>query len=1289
MPISSVKTRVVKVCPHCGKSFDPNGLHTCAATPPEGSREARKRAADDPLIGATLGDRYEIKERLSQGGMGVVYKARHKVLGRSVAVKIMLKQKDEPAQERFLQEAKIASTLTHPNIVYISDFGVLDDGRSYIVMEYLQGQTLSKVLQRGRLSPLRSCQIAEQIADGLQAVHEKGIIHRDLKPDNILLLAQVSQSGREDFVKILDFGIALAGDKRPEPLPGEESALARITDAASEEILQRRFTVPGMVMGTPAYMSPEQAQGEELDGRSDQYALGCMLYEMLVGSVPFDHRRNVAKVLMGHITGRVVPITERVPPSTLPPSLDTLVLRLLAKRPEQRFENMAEVCQALGQEIKGLLPAGGEERRGVSRPAPVAAKLGGLRPRARRALLLMPLGLCLLGGGAYLGYRVLTRPVDQAVVTREMQALRQQALAVLKAQLQTPELELRLRAITSLGESHEAAVRALLEPLLNDSDLRVQSRAAEALGELGDRGAVAPLRQLTEKTRSASVRVAAAGALDQLGDASGQKLLHEDLVGNDPDARLQAALLLCSASEVEAQNVLRGWLRSVTSADDVFVNTLYRMASVGDIAARNQLLSRLERGGRPEVQLAAAASLARLGEERGRALLREAASRKDKEQVLAARLLASVDASTDLTLFRTILANRGASVAALIAATDGIADAGQSDDARALAEFLNHPDARLRLATASAIVELTGRDPAALSEQSLAWAEGALSDRSSEIRSSAVAALGDAGNKVVPLLQRVLIGDSEPAVRRAAARALSRRQDSDALRALHLGLTDGNADVRKETLRGIERVGTQLRSRGDSKVLDEVKSWLTPLFSSKNLDEQILASGILYKLGDTAQRSRLTQWLTSVDATIRRLALDQLVRDRDLIAAVLTDREPAVRFTAARMLAELGDRRGASVLTEMVGRGGLDGLSAYALLRKLGIALLPPKDLGALRFSADVRTRRAALEALAALPLGEQRPLLLAAARDHSAEVRLRSAELAAELPLDSDNLPGGLSILRALLYDSDIVVRTRASALLSRLLRPIAEREIAAAATAPRSSRPALPGGARDGGAPEGSGFIPDGGCPGDSGCSGDGGWPVDGGTAGDRGDSGAGAVALGHADANASPDEARLPELVVEQYLSGGTSALEHKEYTKAQKLLERASTLCVKKGKRWKECARLGPEITWLLGSDYEAQGQLVNAATEYQKLLPPYSKKKSERQKVAQTAIHRLSARLGRIEISKVVDGRCEQGTMWMEPGQHFVGLGNGQSKPVNVQAGQTTELKTCVAKGHGGRAAEKP
>ncbi|HRI50472.1 MAG TPA: HEAT repeat domain-containing protein, partial [Pseudomonadota bacterium] len=697
---------------------------------------------------------------------------------------------------------------------------------------------------------------------------------------------------------------------------------------------------------------------------------------------------------------------------------------------------------------------------------------------------------------------------------------------------------------------------------------------------------------------------------------------------------------------------------------------------------------------------------AKLGEERGRVVLREAAGRKDQTQVLAARLLASVEASTNVELFLQILNNPRATAAALIAASEGLADAGQSDDARALAGLLGHADPRLRQTAASAIVELTGRDPAALSEQSLAWAEGALSDRSSEIRSSAVATLGESTTKTVPLLQKVLTGDTEPTVRRAAARALARRQERDALTALHLGLSDTDADVRKETLRAIERIGERLRRRGDTAVLAEVKSWLAPLLNGPSLEEQVLASGTLYQLGDELQRSRLAKWLTSADAAIRRLALEQLARDRELLAAVLVDLAPAVRLTAARKLAELGDRRGTDVLVEMMARGGLDGLSAYALLRKLGVPTLPPKDLNQLRFDANPRTRRAALDALSALPPGELRPLLLTAVRDRAPEVRLRGAELAAELPVDADNLPGGLPVLRTLLYDGDIVVRTRASALLSRLLRPIAEKEIAASTAARQQPRPPVapqvpageprpagaplnggpnagPNGGPDGGYPDGG--YPDGGYP-------DGGYPDGGYPDGGYPDGGTPAGPATTVPIEATPlAETRLSALLVQQYLSGGVTALEHKDFAKAQKLLERAGSLCAKKGKRWKECAQLAPEITWRLGSGYEAQGQLANAAAEYQKLLPPVakSKGKSERVKAAQAAIHRLSGRLGRIEISKPVDGRCEQAILWMEPGVHRVSLGNGQNKLVSVQAGQTTEVKTCTASAHGHHSAETP
>jgi serine/threonine-protein kinase len=169
---------------------------------------------DGELVGLILGERYAIEERLSAGGMGVVYRARHTVLDSPVAVKILRKAQDTEAQRRFLQEAKLASLIRHPNTVYISDFGVLTDGRSYLVMEFLSGPTLGKIMQHSRLPVARACRIALQIAQGLESVHGKGITHRDLKPENIFVLRSDGSSGGagagKEYVKIVDFGIAVA-----------------------------------------------------------------------------------------------------------------------------------------------------------------------------------------------------------------------------------------------------------------------------------------------------------------------------------------------------------------------------------------------------------------------------------------------------------------------------------------------------------------------------------------------------------------------------------------------------------------------------------------------------------------------------------------------------------------------------------------------------------------------------------------------------------------------------------------------------------------------------------------------------------------------------------------------------------------------------------------------------------------------------------------------------------------------------------------------------------------------
>ena len=330
----SVTTTVVsRFCPNCHQSYGFKEQHVCPV-----AQTTEQATVTDPLIGAVLGERYKIESYLSSGGMGIVYKARHIVLDKPIAIKLLREAQDEDAQQRFLLEAKSACHIGHEHIVDITDFGVLEDGHAYLVMEFLQGKTLEAVIRNGALPPRRVCRIGEQIARGLQAVHEKGILHRDLKPGNIFLLDRQ----KRDFVKILDFGIAKV-------MAGTREALS---EKEMKPLVNMRATTQGTVLGTPEYLSPEQAAGEPIDARVDQYALGCILYEMLTGEVPFRGNGPMS-TLMKHLTEKPVPPRQRHPELNIPESLEQIVLKAMANKRENRYANMEELAQALQTEVEG------------------------------------------------------------------------------------------------------------------------------------------------------------------------------------------------------------------------------------------------------------------------------------------------------------------------------------------------------------------------------------------------------------------------------------------------------------------------------------------------------------------------------------------------------------------------------------------------------------------------------------------------------------------------------------------------------------------------------------------------------------------------------------------------------------------------------------------------------------------------------------------------------------------------------------------------------------------------
>src|SRR6185295_970628 len=221
------------------------------------------------LVGTTLSGKYQIKRKVGQGGMGAVYEATHTQLGRPFAVKVLLEKyaQREAIVKRLRQEAQLASSVGNEHIIDITDIGTTEDGRTYVVMEYLEGESMAECLAREtKLPEQRILRIVSQAASALAAANAKGIVHRDIKPENLFLLKRKEQ----DFVKVVDFGI---------------SKSLRATDEKEEA---QRLTQTGMVLGTPLYMSPEQARGDEdLDHRVDIYALGVIMYECAAGRVPF------------------------------------------------------------------------------------------------------------------------------------------------------------------------------------------------------------------------------------------------------------------------------------------------------------------------------------------------------------------------------------------------------------------------------------------------------------------------------------------------------------------------------------------------------------------------------------------------------------------------------------------------------------------------------------------------------------------------------------------------------------------------------------------------------------------------------------------------------------------------------------------------------------------------------------------------------------------------------------------------------------------------------------------
>jgi serine/threonine-protein kinase len=296
----------------------------------------RSRRGDDPALGKVIAGRYRLESRIGEGGMGIVYRARHVLIDRVVAVKLIRPDLRGETHLRawMLREARAANRVDHAHIIDIHDIGETDDGELYLVMEYLVGTPLSSELARGPLALARGVDILEQMGAALTRAHDLGVVHRDLKSDNILL---TQRGGRKDFVKILDFGLAaLAHDPRLAP--------------------------KGAVFGTPEYMSPEQARGEQAGPHSDLYALGVLFFEMLSGQLPFRASDRDTLLEMQRTAPAPRPSSVR---KDCHPVAERIVLKLLEKDPRRRYRDGHHLLEEL-KALQRSLPSTSWEKEGTS-----------------------------------------------------------------------------------------------------------------------------------------------------------------------------------------------------------------------------------------------------------------------------------------------------------------------------------------------------------------------------------------------------------------------------------------------------------------------------------------------------------------------------------------------------------------------------------------------------------------------------------------------------------------------------------------------------------------------------------------------------------------------------------------------------------------------------------------------------------------------------------------------------------------------------------------------------------
>ena len=1035
----------------------------------------------DALIGKTLSS-FHITGWLGEGGMGVLYKAEHDVIGRKAAVKVIRGEyiTDEKMAGRFEQEARAVARIGHPHLIDIFDIGTTPDGRLYYVMELLEGRALSSRNEQERLDFQTFASIMIDACQALEAAHANQIVHRDLKPDNIFL---VERPGEPPFVKVLDFGIAKV--------------------LGNDEDMQKKLTKTGSIIGTPQYMAPEQVRGGAIDARADVYALGVILYELSLGRLPFI-ADTMGALLVAHMLEqppRFADAADAKPAPGLPPTMEAVVFRALAKEPANRYQSVRELREDLERVMAGTVPEAEkwwEEERArlsgavtmpggtsaqtmaVGGPAvgqttqqvsPAAQTVQTSPPPAKRSGAPVTIGvfafLALAGGAIVMFTPVHDKiwpppppPPPPVVVTPpappppppkkrgpDVPALRSKALGVIQSGLKHGDPVVRKQAAETIVEGREARHHTMVEPLLGDGDVQVGAAAADTLGKLGSRASVAPLREALGKQPSLDPFVGE--ALSKLGDVKDKKKVIDVLkkvLKSGPEAdRFQAALALSDLGYKDARKLLGKVVKLANGDRGLEIGVLANLARNGDEGAKKKLAEMLD-SGEPQLELQGARELARLGDERARAKLATLAGNASfPGRLLAYRILASLDDQSGFDTFSSTFNDSGKPLGERVLSAQGLGASGEPSALQTVGPALDDTQPALRLAAAGAVLAIAASDPRVQAATSLDWASDALADGSWAVRAQAAAVLADADAATsLPLLFK-LLKDDDTEVRRSAVIALGKTKSAAAAPALDEALGDKQAEVRLLAIRALGDIGGEAATPILEKHVADAKG-----------EEKALAAGQLLRLGKRTHLDELKDALASKDAEVRRVAVEQAAADPELgpetLRLALKDKSPKVQLQAAVLLAEKGSKDGEAVLEKAVKKGGSDGLRAYAALLAAGVEPTAQLDPQSLLASKDAKVRRRAVDEAGKLPEARALPFYKLALRDKDATIRMAALGRVGDLVGKMGK--AALALIRAALKDEDAGVRARAESLMSRYApKPKPEPEDDGAKKAPTGS--------------------------------------------------------------------------------------------------------------------------------------------------------------------------------------------------------------------------------------------